>query len=672
MSAHASVAFADATALSLRWSTGERDPHRAIIALNLDDDDEDGVPDALASALRPNARDDEQATVTIELDARGPLHVETRGGVRVIDADSAAVEQTDMAPAQRHTVRLVGVTASEHADDARVLFSSGSAAASVSLTVVGVSVLNGENAIVWPHRDAVGVARRITNDDSLPRRFQWAPGSGDRDDVRAEVWDPGASLAPAVIVESVVVQGEGMFHSGFRRSVLRNVPLQGGAPGIPARTTFVRLVGDATDNNAPGVQGQTLLVALRDRVRVSYRRAGVAGEASVDVRVGRPGSEDSPRAARRANWRMIAMRSSAGGPPVLGASDAGASALLREQVQISNEIYLQCYVSFGPPSQASITIADPPAGTLLAVGDDDGLRARGGEVRFRLAGRSVGPIRTRAGWTPLETAEAIGSALRTMGIAARVTSNHRTDYATDGSADIQARDARGRAMVFEPEPLAPLSTDPQQHVELGVVDLHDGLEEFQNMNSASGTLEERTLMKTLMDDDPTTIELIVVNRFTRGTRIGEAFVEGDGGAIINSLFLDRTGIAAQREAWTQSHEIGHILLDQPWHPDNLGPDRPWLLMDADASLAAVNGPKRLTTEECDRIRERSGTASVPAILSAFDSVTLSPRAAEFRAWPTQAPYPRLGRLDPTQRSATEVSVQRPAAATHGITIRLAP
>lgn len=662
------MVHADVTALAVRWPTGERDPQRAIVALDVDDDDEDGVPDAFASAATSVQRDDEQVAVTVELDSRGPLHVETRGGVRVIGANSTLSEQADFAAAQRHTVRLVGVAASDHADDARVVFSSGTAAASVSVTVVALTLLDGNNDVVWPHRSAVGLARRITNDDSLPRNFRWNESSGDRNDVRVELWDPGASIAPAVNVEAMVVHPEGMYHAGFRRSVLRNYPVLGGNSNTPARTRFVRLVGDNTDQNAPGAQGQALLVALRDRVRASYRRAGVAGEVSFDVRVGRPGNDDSPLAARRANWRLIAMRGSVGGAPVIGGNDASASALLRDQVQISNEIYLQCFVTFGSPSQATIVLADPPQNTLLAIGDDTGLYARGGEIRFRVAGRSIAPVRTQPGWTPLQTAEAVGRAVQALGLVARVTANHRTDYGTEGSADVQVRDTRGRVLAMEPEPNAPLTTDPQQQVELGFVDLHDGLEEFQNMNSASGTLEERTLMKTLTDDDPTTVDLIVVNRFTRGTRIGEAFVEGDGGAIINALFLDRTGIAAQREAWTQSHEIGHILLDQPWHPDNLGPDRPWLLMDADASMAAVNGPKRLTDEECDRIRERSGSASVPALLSVFDPVTRSPRAAEFASWPPRALYPRGVAVVASNSAPVEATAHRVSGAAHGIRV----
>ncbi len=644
--------------MSVRWSTGEQNPSRALIGLDLDDDDDDGVPDALSAVLPSSARDDDQVPVVVEMDARGPLRVEVRGGVRVIDTSGALVERAEFAPAQRHTVRLVGTVASERANDTRVVFASGAVATPVTLTVAAVTLLRGDNSIVWPHRDAASVAHSITNDDSLPRQLRWGARSTDPDDLRVELWDPAAPIAPAARVESIVVHAAGMSAAGSRRGVLQTLPLVRDREGTAFRSRFVRLVGDVMDLNAPGTLGQTLLVGLRDRVRATVRHPGVAGEASFDLRVGRPGNEDGALAARRARWRLVTLRASAGGRPVIGNDDDGAAALLREQVQISNEIYLQCSITFGAPASYPVLLADPPRHTLLSVADDDGLRAAGGEVSFRVGGRAIGPIVTRAGWTPLETAEAIGRAIQRAGFTARVTANRRTDYGSEASADVQARDAQGRPLAFESNGTAPWTTDRRQRLVTGVVDLRDGLEEFQNMNSASGTLEERTLMKTLMDEDPTTIDLVVINRFTRGTRIGEAFVEGDGGSIVNALFLDRTGLSAQREAWTQSHEVGHIVLDQPWHPDNLGPDRPWLLMDADANLAAVNGPKRLTLAECARIRDESGPSATPSLLQRFDEARPSARAGELRAWPTREVYPR-----PREGAdATEAATSGPAAA----------
>jgi hypothetical protein len=329
-----------------------------------------------------------------------------------------------------------------------------------------------------------------------------------------------------------------------------------------------------------------------------------------------------------------------GGRALLGRDDADGLRIAREQVTISNEVYLQCMITFGEPSAADVSVVDPPPPTLLSVGDDDGFLAAGGEVRLRVNGRALPPVHTRPGWRPLDTALALARALAAAGFVPRVTENARTDYGAGCSADVLVRDAAGRFVTLSAAPGGGLSTDPRQRVELGVVDLYDGLEEFNNLNSASGTLEERALFKPLMDEDPTTLDLLLVNRFYRGTRIGEAFVEGDSGALVNALVLDRTGVAAQRDAWTQSHEAGHILLNQPWHPDNMGPDRPWLLMDADASLGAVTGPKRLTPEECRRIHAESGVGTTPALLSRYDPSPVSPRAREFLTGPPRPFYPR--------------------------------
>ncbi|MDB4930629.1 MAG: hypothetical protein JWM10_3113, partial [Myxococcaceae bacterium] len=230
--------------------------------------------------------------------------------------------------------------------------------------------------------------------------------------------------------------------------------------------------------------------------------------------------------------------------------------------------------------------------------------------------------------------------LRARGYTARVTTNPRTTYGAEPSADVVVLDRGGRWTNLSAAPGAALSTDRRQGALLASVDFSDGVEEFNNQNSTSGTLEERALIKPLIDDDPTTMEMIVINRFARGTRIGEAFVRGDGGSIGNGFLIDRAGIAAEREAWTQSHEAGHILLDQPWHPDNMGPDRPWLLMDADASLGTVAGPKRLSTEECARLRTRNGPGASAPLMQRYDVGAASPDAARFAAWPAAPRYPR--------------------------------
>ena len=159
-----------------------------------------------------------------------------------------------------------------------------------------------------------------------------------------------------------------------------------------------------------------------------------------------------------------------------------------------------------------------------------------------------------------------------------------------------------------------MTTDARQRLDIGRVDLSDGIQEFDNDVSAAGTLEERTLMKLLSDGDPTTIDVILINHFVSPDRQGEAFIESDISNMANTLIFDRNAVRFQRQAWVQAHELGHVLMDEPFHPDNLGPDRSYLLMDSDARQGRVTGPKRLSDVECKRARRRSGPDAKPALL----------------------------------------------------------
>jgi hypothetical protein len=651
------IARAQSNRLDVVWPTGEHNPQHAIVSADFDDDDDDGVPDALAEPPVDPARDDEVVAVTVLDVNAGAVRVRAEGGVRIVTRTGLVGEATLPVGANgRAVVPLVGVAASRTTDDATVTFTAGESTVRVSTTVASAAVLHGDNRIVWAHRDAVRLSEHVTNDDTLPRTRGWNDVSPDPENVRVELWDPGASRAGSVRLESIGTSASIGVAPGIVRNAIADTLVERPREDVPLRSRFVRLVGDDIDLRAPGVQGQTLLVGLRDRVRVRYRRSGAAGEVTTDVRFGRPGNENGPLAARAARWHLVIMRDHPGGRPVIGGDDSSATRIAREQVSISNEVYAQCMMTFGTPSTYPVTIADPPNGSLLAVADDDGVDALGGEIRFRVNGRGIGPIRTHAGWRAIDTAEAIADAVRSAGFSARATQNRRVDYGAGGSADVVIRDRDRLAEITMPASGA-LTTDLQQSISIGRVDLSDGIEEFNNLNSSAGTLEERTLLKSLMDDDVTSIDLFVVNRYTHQTRIGEAFVEGDGGALLNALIIDRAGIAAQREAWTQSHEAGHIFLNQPWHPDNMGPDRPWLLMDADASLGAVTGPKRLTAEECRRITAESGVDATPSLLRRYDEVTPSPRAPQFASWPERDPYPRT--LPPAPASAPTTNASRP-------------
>jgi hypothetical protein len=197
---------------------------------------------------------------------------------------------------------------------------------------------------------------------------------------------------------------------------------------------------------------------------------------------------------------------------------------------------------------------------------------------------------------------------------AQVTENLSTRGGAGRSADVLVETRSGAFVTIDAQPDLPLSSDTRQSLRVGSVDLGDGLQEFDNMTAQVGSLEERTLIKALSDDDPASIDVFVVNQFTSATRQGEAFIAEPPGPITNTVVIDRNGLRHAPLAWTFAHELGHVLMNDPLHPDNVGPDRPWLLMDADSGRGTVDGPKRLRPQDCQRMRDVASRAHHPLLL----------------------------------------------------------
>jgi hypothetical protein len=472
-----------------------------------------------------------------------------------------------------------------------------------------LSVLDFHNRPIDPRQSALHISRYVTNGETLPRTDDYHAESIADGDIRIEVDDADASDLGYAILESRTSRG--VLRGSLRVSLHRVTGSQ------HLRSAFVRLVGDAIDHHARGVDDRTLQVALRDQLIARYTNARGASEVALRVASRSDGNADD--AARAARLHIHILRVRPGGPPVIGYDERSALSIMRAQVAAANEVWLQCDLSFGEPSEVAMEIVDPPTATLLAVGDDDGLPARGdGELRVQVGTQSVGPLRTHPGATPLETAQQLSAALRARGLYTQVSENLRTRSGAGASADVLVRHGDGSFVELSTDPAHPrLSTDSRQSVRIGAVDLSDGLQEFDNMTAQVGSLEERTLLKALSDDDPRSIDLFVVNEFTAATRQGEAFISDPQSPIVNSVVIDRNGLRHLPLAWTLAHEIGHVLMNDPLHPDNVGPDRPWLLMDADSGRGTVDGPKRLRREDCDRVRATSASARFP-LLVPFD------------------------------------------------------
>jgi hypothetical protein len=272
-----------------------------------------------------------------------------------------------------------------------------------------------------------------------------------------------------------------------------------------------------------------------------------------------------------------------------------------------------CGVSFGPLDQLDAAVVDPPRPHLLAMGCDHGLPASGGTVRFRVEGREIS-AKLGAGMIPEAAARVVAQAIGAAGFGARVSRNPTIASGAFGSADVLVRTRRGELATIEPPASGPLSSDATMSACIGRVDLDDGLQHFTDIDAIAGTVEERALIKAFDDGDPTTIEVFFIPSFAGGGRIGESFIAADGGTLRNLLIEDRAGVRADRSSFALAHELGHILLDDPGHPDDFGADTPTRLMDADAANPSVYGPRRLLVDECVRALRQSGPhAPVPLL-----------------------------------------------------------
>ena len=161
---------AQSTRLEVVWPTGEHNPTRAIVPLDADDDDDDGVPDALAEPAPDPARDDEVVNVTVNGVGAGAVRVHTTGGVRIATRTGLVDDATLPAgPNGRAIVPLVGITTSRATDDASVTFTAAESTARVAVTVVSALMLHGDNRVAWGHHDALRLSERVTNDETLPR-----------------------------------------------------------------------------------------------------------------------------------------------------------------------------------------------------------------------------------------------------------------------------------------------------------------------------------------------------------------------------------------------------------------------------------------------------------------------------------------------------------------------
>lgn len=503
----------------------------------------------------------------------------------------------------------------------------------VRVSVLELRALDAKRAGVNLARSHASLSRALP----APLRAQSeGAGSTDADALRWLVIGPPAALPDALAVTSFGVGGR--FIDRAAPLTLSNVPCPPGtAPELACRISLpLRASTDLVDRDHPAAAGRSVLAEVGGRLRVE-----VAPNVGVSLRVGGPRGAAGHEAGRyRATVRTHILRTSVGSPAV-GADDEEAIAILRRELVGANALWGQCGIHLGPAEELDIQVRDVPPPHMFAIGCGSGQRASGGVIRLMVAGRLV-EFSTRPGELPAEFAVRLAEQIEALGFVARVSVNAAAQRAAKRTADVLVRDAAGGFVALGTPGDAPASTDPSLPVCLGEVELADGLQHFNDFDAGAGTVEERALIKAFEDDDPATIELFVVPSFGGSGRIGESFLIGPGASLQNVIVLDRRGIHAGGRSFTLAHELGHVLLEMPGHPDDFGVDTPSSLMDADAADATIFGPRRLSVAECERALRQSGPGAPIPLLAPWPLFSEPVRGAA-------APSSAARRRDPARR-----------------------
>ena len=568
-----------------------------VCGVDVDDDDADGVADREAREV-PSAPELAPLEVAREASARRVGSMTGSATLRVL-ADGKTIHQDGVIPPE---ARRVEVQARSAGSATLVV---GARSFGVSAILVGALDSSGE---------AVDFARSHVSLERRPPDREGSDGSSDvvdSDALRFFLAGDEGALPSVVSLRSVSEAGRGI--DGLPSVALYPVPCPASAMGAAScrMTPPIRAVVDDVDRRHPLVAARSLMVELGGAVRVELP----GGRKLAQIRVAGPRKSPVGAIERlRARLRVHVLRVGPHGPAALGSDDASAVAVARAEVRRASGIWAACGIGFGPEQDVTVRVVDPPASHLLAVGCDLGLPASGGTLRFLVEGKEV-VVPVEPGAVPSVVARAVASRVRALKFDARVMDNVPSAAGAFGTSDVSIRLRNGSLARVEPAKKGPVSDDPTLRVCIGTVDLSDGLDHFTDVDAVVGTMEERTLVKAYDDDDPTTVDIFFIPFFARGGRIGESFIGADRGALRNVVIEDRAGLRAERSSFALAHELGHVFLDDPGHPDDFAVDTPHRLMDGDAANGSAYGPRRLSVEECARAIRQAGPSSGRSLLT---------------------------------------------------------
>jgi hypothetical protein len=445
---------------------------------------------------------------------------------------------------------------------------------------------------------------------TLPRELGQVPGPDD-DALRFLVISPPDATLETLEALTLTARGRPLDVLVNLRAEPAACPEQVPPELVCRRTAPLRLVSDELERRHPALERRSLRAELGGALRLSS-----GGRALLELPVTGPVGGSS----LQARLRVLVLRAFPGGAPAVGGSEAGARQLLERELAAAAGIWAQCGVELGTTgSPTRVEVVEPPRGQLLALGCGAGLPASGGSVSLVRGAQRV-EVRSRPGESPLSVAWRLAEALRTGGAVPPVFENQRSAGEALGTADVWLRSGPSVKAAA-----GAVSTDATLPVCLTEVDLSDGLSHFSDGDAFVGTPEERALLRAFDDADPTTVEVFVVPAFDTTERIGESFIVTPGASLSSGVVLDRSALAAGARSFALAHELGHIFLAMPGHPDDFSVDQSWSLMDADVADPTIFGPRRLSRADCSRAMKQAGPGALVPVLRPAPAETKAAR-----------------------------------------------
>lgn len=566
---------------------------RARVVVDADDDDADGVPDSQANE---GVDTTDAAVVDRSLVRQGLVVQQIRpaGAVRVL-VDGAPVVSATRIPRSARTVALQALRPGRAHVDLGLVH--------VQLDAVAIVAVDATGEVVDMARSHASSQR--TPPEALDSALQ---PSSDPDALRYVVAASAGQMPSHVRIISRSEAGDVVDAVQRAPLVAAACPLHYPEPIACATTWPMRVVADAIDRGHPVVRDRSIQGELGGGLIIELSQ-----EQAQQIRIGGPRhTRLGPIDRYRARLAVSTVRMARGGAPSIAPDDEQAQAMVAELVAGANALWAQCGISFGPPSRVALRVRDPLPPFQLAVGCEVGLPASGGLIRVLVDGRELN-VRTEPGQSPAQVARRLASALRTRGLLARESRNPRILAGAFPTVDVLVLHQDGTPARLS-TPGGAASTDATMGVCLTGIHPWRGLRHFIDVDAMAGTLEERALLKWLEDGDRGTLDVVLVPGFAGSGRIGESFIGVGSEALGAVVLLDGAGIRGSGWAHTLAHELGHVLLGVPGHPDNYGLDTPTLLMDSDAASASPFGPRRLTLDDCERALLQSGPQAPVALL----------------------------------------------------------